>query len=225
MVTVVGGRTSPGRPNRLVTDIADGADQRLVLGPELCAQPAHMHVDGAGAAEEVITPNLLQQLSSGEYPAGVLSQVLQQFELFVGEVERTAAQPRGVGALIDHQLAEIDFADALLVGRPATPPYQQSQPGVDLGGSGAGKQDLVDTPIDRDGNQPAFVDHGHHGAGRAQQSAQAPRRSEIGARIDDGDVGRTGLQKRGDLSGSSAHRVRKQRQRWQYRLRVRIGGQ
>src|ERR1700683_2339622 len=63
-----------------VPDVADGADQGLVLGAELCAEPAHVHVDGPGAAEVVVSPDLLQQLGPGKNPSGVLGQELQQFE-------------------------------------------------------------------------------------------------------------------------------------------------
>jgi hypothetical protein len=63
-----------------VSDIADGADQGLVLGSELRPQPAHVHIDGPGAAEVVVAPDLLQQLGPGKYPAGVLGQELKQFE-------------------------------------------------------------------------------------------------------------------------------------------------
>ena len=59
----------PGRPDELVADVAHGADQLLVLGAELRAQPPHVHVDGAGAAEVVVAPDLLQQLGPGEDPA------------------------------------------------------------------------------------------------------------------------------------------------------------
>src|SRR5687767_13860353 len=72
----------------LVADVAHGADEGLVLGAELGAQPAHVDVDGAGAAEVVVAPDLLQQLGAGEHPAGVLREVLEELELLVGQVER-----------------------------------------------------------------------------------------------------------------------------------------
>src|SRR3954453_15946289 len=64
------------RSNGLVADVAYGADQRFVLRPELGAQSSHMHVHGAGAAEEVVTPHFLEQLRSSENTTGVLSQIL-----------------------------------------------------------------------------------------------------------------------------------------------------
>src|SRR5690606_16916127 len=43
-----------GRTDELVAHVADGADHPLVLGAELRPQPPDVHVDGAGAAEEVV---------------------------------------------------------------------------------------------------------------------------------------------------------------------------
>src|SRR6202046_984104 len=88
-----------------VPDVADRADQCLVLGAELGAQPAHMHVNGPGAAEVVIAPHLLQQLRPGEDPARVLGQELQQLELLEGQVKDAPVQPGRVGGLIDDELA------------------------------------------------------------------------------------------------------------------------
>src|SRR5690242_12396447 len=61
-----------------VADVADGADQGLVLGAELGAQPPDVDVDRARAAEVVVTPDLLQQLGPGEDPARVLGEELEQ---------------------------------------------------------------------------------------------------------------------------------------------------
>ena len=77
-----------GRQHEAVADVADGADQGLVLGPELGPEAAYVDVDGAGAAEVVVAPDLLQQLVAGEDPAGVLGEVLQQLELLERQVER-----------------------------------------------------------------------------------------------------------------------------------------
>src|SRR5436309_3197748 len=41
-----------------VADVAHGADQGLVLGAELGPEPPDVHVDGAGAAEVVVAPDL-----------------------------------------------------------------------------------------------------------------------------------------------------------------------
>ena len=127
-----------------------------------------MDVDGPGTTEEVITPHLLQQLGPGEHPAGVLSQVLQQFELLVGQVQWAAPQARGVGAFVDDEFAQAHFAQILLIGQPAASAHQQTQAGIDLGRTGSRKEDLVDAPIHVHRDQATLVDHGddgHRGAG------------------------------------------------------------
>ena len=83
-----------------------------------------MDVDCAGAAEEVVTPHLLEQLRAGEHPAGVLREVLQQLEFLVGQVKWAAAEARGVGALVDDKLAKSHFADTLLVGQATATAHQ-----------------------------------------------------------------------------------------------------
>ena len=49
-----------------VADVADGSDQRLVLGAELGPQPTDVHVHGAGAAVVVVAPHVGQQVFAGE---------------------------------------------------------------------------------------------------------------------------------------------------------------
>src|SRR5690606_7321592 len=70
-----------------VADVADRADERLEVA-ELRAQPPHVHVDRAGAAEVVVAPHLAEQLLAGEDARGVRGEEAQQFELLEGEVER-----------------------------------------------------------------------------------------------------------------------------------------
>src|SRR5680860_1341236 len=99
----------PGRRHEPVAHVADRPDLLLVLGPQLGAQPPHVDVDGAGAAEVVVAPDLLQQLGAGEDPAGVLGEVLEQLELLVRQVQQPAAHPGGVGRLLDHDVAGADL--------------------------------------------------------------------------------------------------------------------
>ena len=100
---------APGRWHEPVTNVADGANQRLVLGAELGAQPPDVHINRAGAAEVVIAPDLLEQLGPGEDPGRVLGQELQQLEFLERQVERAAAQAGRVGRLIDRQVAGPDL--------------------------------------------------------------------------------------------------------------------
>src|SRR4029450_8482907 len=81
------------RRQQLVAAPADGGDHRLVLGAELGAEAADVHVDGAGAAEEVVAPDLLEELGPGRDPARAGGQEPQQLELLVGEVEWPAPEP------------------------------------------------------------------------------------------------------------------------------------
>src|ERR1700722_2136977 len=74
--------------DELVADVADRTDQCLTVRAELCPQPTDMDVDGSGAAEVVVAPHLLKQLSAGEDPTRVLREVFQQLELLEGQVER-----------------------------------------------------------------------------------------------------------------------------------------
>src|SRR5262249_58329478 len=99
----------PGRRHdELVADLAYGADHRLVLGAQLGAQPPHVDVDRAGAAEVVVPPDLAQHLVAGEHPARVLGEELEQLELLVREVKRPALEPGGIGLLVDGELADPD---------------------------------------------------------------------------------------------------------------------
>src|SRR5664280_2838109 len=148
------GQRRDRRYDELVSDVADRADERFVLGPELRAQPAHVHVDRPCAAVVVIAPDLLQQLGAGKHPARVLGQVLEQLELLEGQVERSVAQPAGIGDLVDPKVAGPNHG---LLGRSAAadgaagPGGDQPQSCFDLGRSGGDEQDVVDAPL---GGQP-----------------------------------------------------------------------
>src|SRR5215204_6901305 len=58
-----------------VPDVANGANDRLVLGAELGAQPPHVYVHSARAAVIVVSPDIAQQLLAAEHPPRVLCQV------------------------------------------------------------------------------------------------------------------------------------------------------
>lgn len=63
-----------------VADVAHGTDQMFVFAAQLGAQATDVHVDGTGAAVIVVSPHLLQELRAREHTAGMLHQILQQFE-------------------------------------------------------------------------------------------------------------------------------------------------
>ena len=85
-----------------------------MLAAELGAQPPDVDVDGAGAAEVVVAPDLLEQLGAAEHAARVLGEELEQLELLVGQVEQPAPDPGGVGRLVDDDLAggDLDVSSA-----------------------------------------------------------------------------------------------------------------
>src|SRR5690348_3671188 len=101
--------------NESITDVPDGPDQRLVLGSELGAQASYVHVDRSGAAEVVVAPDLLEQLRAREDAARVLGEVLQELELLEGEVEDPALELRGVGGLVDGEVAVADLHGGVVV--------------------------------------------------------------------------------------------------------------
>src|SRR4051812_35214898 len=92
-----------------VPDVADRSDERLVLDAELGTQPPDVDVDGPGAAEVVVAPDLLQQLRPGEDPPRVLGQELEELELLVREVQDPAPDPRRVRHLVDNDVAGADL--------------------------------------------------------------------------------------------------------------------
>ena len=49
-----------GRGNKSVADVADRADHRLMFGPEFGSKATYVHVDGPGATEVVVAPDLLE---------------------------------------------------------------------------------------------------------------------------------------------------------------------
>ena len=186
-----------------------------MFGAEFGAQSPDVNVDGSGSAEEVIPPDLLQQLSSREHPAGVLRQILQQFEFFVRQIQWAAPQSGRIGSLIDDEFAQADIAQALLIGQSTPPAHQEAQSGVNLCRAGARQENIVDTPVVVHRDQAALIDHGddwHRRTGGPQQPTQAPGGRQIMACIHQGDVGRSGVKQRGDLARHAAHGVRQQRQ-------------
>src|SRR5580693_689199 len=83
-----------------VANVADRADQRLVLRAELGSEPPDVDIDCPGATEVVVAPYLLEQLRPGEYAPRMLGQELQQLELLEGQVEGAAVHPGRVGRLV-----------------------------------------------------------------------------------------------------------------------------
>src|SRR5699024_3293208 len=111
-----------------------------------------MDVDGPGTTEEVVAPDLLEQLCTGEHPAGMLAEVFEEFALLVGQFQGTPLDPGDVGLLVDHQLTDREEAAlGLTLGR--MPRGGEPEPGVHLRRTGGREEDVVETPVPTDGDQ------------------------------------------------------------------------
>src|SRR5699024_988269 len=101
-------------------DVAHGVDGVLEVFAEFRTQATNMHVNGAGAAEVVVSPYGQQDLIAGEDPFGVHGEELQQRELAIGQIEAAPAEVGGERGLVDAQGAgDDDHRLALGIPRPA----------------------------------------------------------------------------------------------------------
>ena len=167
-----------------------------------------MHVDRAGAAEVVVAPDLAEQLLAGEHPRRVRREEAQQLELLEGEVERPAVHLRRVAGLVDDDAGGLDLRAGLLLGQAAD---DEPDARIHLGRTGGLEHHVVDAPVGADRGQAALGEHQHerHGdAGGAQDLAQRLGAGEVGAGIDEDEVGGRGVDERcgfgGDLPGTVA---------------------
>src|SRR5699024_5966870 len=200
--------------DRLVPDVTDGPDQRLVIGAEFGPQPTHVHVDGAGGTEVVVPAPPLEEPGARQRPAGVPALVLEQLDLLVGQAARPPPDPGHIGLLVDPQLTHDDHA-ALAVPRRGVPGREKPEPRVDLRRAGAGQDDVVEPPVPGDRDQPALREHTDHGwpGAAGQHPAQGPGRDQLAAGIDDGDRGTGESGDRGGGGREQPDGVREQRQR------------
>ncbi len=118
-----------------------------MLRAEFGPQPAHVDVDRPGTSVVVITPHLLQELSTGEDSARMLREVLQQLEFLEGELERTASQLGRVGGLVHRQVAGPDDTGFRGTAGGRDPTDREPQPCLDLSGSGAVEDHVIDAPV------------------------------------------------------------------------------
>src|SRR5699024_1238663 len=103
-----------------IADVAHGVDGVLEVFAEFRTQPSNMHVNGAGAAEVVVSPHSHQELSAGEDPFGMHGEELQQRELAIGQIEAAPAEVGGECGLVDAQGAgDDDHRLPLGIPRPA----------------------------------------------------------------------------------------------------------
>src|SRR5262249_50093087 len=105
----------------LVADPPHGDDRRGV--PELAAQLADVHVDGARVAGERVAPHPLEQLVAREHEAAVVEQLPEQVELLRRELYLLAVHARLAPAGVDFEIAVDDLLRLHLaaVAHPAAP--------------------------------------------------------------------------------------------------------
>ena len=176
-----------------------------------------MDVDGPGAPVVVVAPDLLEQLGPREDPPGVLGQVLEEFELLVGQIEDPAPQPHAVGRLVDDQLPG---RDRRVLGLDLlAPPDGQPEAGLHLGGSGRVEEGVVDAPVRRQGRQTALGDDDEQWgrqSGRVEHAAQGLGLGEFAAGVDEDEVRLRSIHQRAGLGREDANMVTQQAQRGEH---------
>src|ERR671913_703090 len=195
------------RRQQLVADATDGGDHRLVLGAELGPEAADVDVHGAGAAEEVVAPDLLEELGPGRDPAGAGGQEPKQLELLVGQVERPAPEADLVGDGVDDQVADPD--GGVRVGHHRAL-GEQPDPGLDLGRAGGGEHEVGGAPV---ALQPGQAGLGHDDqdgqvvAGAAQDAAERLGAGEVAGGVDHHRLLGRRHRQAGLVQGQGGHRV------------------
>ena len=83
----------------------------------LFPQAPHRHVDGPDIAEIIVAPDGLQEVLPVDDLADVLGQIVEQFELPVGQVDVLAPLGDRVGLRVDRQITDLDIGVLLFFGR------------------------------------------------------------------------------------------------------------
>ena len=80
-------------PDELVANATHGEQMPRLSrhGFDLFSHPTHMDIDGAAAAEELVSPDLLEQLLACENLTGVLREEVQQVKFLRLQCEFCAA--------------------------------------------------------------------------------------------------------------------------------------
>ena len=215
----VAGGLGLGR-HEAIADVADRADERLVVGAELGAQTADVDVDRACAAEVVVAPDLLQQLLAGEDPAGVLGEELEELELLEREVEGAVLELGGVGRVVDDEAARgDDVALVVAVAGRGDAADAEPQASLELGGAGGGEDDVVHAPVGRGDGEAAFgqdQDQRALDAGGADDAGQAAHLGEVVAAVDEDGVARRRVEQGAGLGREDLDVVGQQRERGQH---------
>jgi hypothetical protein len=114
----------------------------------------------------------------------------EQFELLIGQVQRSTVHLRRVARLVDDDSGCLDLGLLRFCGQPI-----QCEPDarIHLRGAGRLEHDIRDTPVAVDRREPALGDdqkkrNGH--AGGDQNLAERLRSGEIASRVDEDQIAR-----------------------------------
>ena len=145
---------------------------------------------------------------------GMLGQELDQLELLERQLEVALADPGDVRRLVDRQApAAHDRLPGRGGDREGDLSAGEPDPGIDLGRSGRGQDDVVDAPVGGDRGQAALgddEDDRHLDPGVLDQPAQPAHRREVVAPVDEQDVALGSLEQHGHLGRQDPHPVRQQ---------------
>src|SRR4029453_3704855 len=125
-----------------IPDVADRADEILVVNTELGAEAPGVQVYSSGATVVVVAPDFGQQLLAGKHASGVLSEVLEELEFLERQVQGLATDPGRVARFIDHGPRSADLRLRLLFAW-YSPGHGQTDSGFDLSRAGRVQHDVI----------------------------------------------------------------------------------
>ena len=137
-----------------------------------------MHVDRTSATVVVVAPYFLQQLGAREHAAGVLDQVLEEFELLVCQIDGASMQGGGIAVGVHNEVAGANLAifhrGGGFGGRTGccgcgsvAALGDQSQSALDFGRGSGGDHHIRNAPLGVDHGEAAFGQHQHDWRGQA----------------------------------------------------------
>jgi hypothetical protein len=96
------------RRRQPVAHAAHGLDERRAVHVDLLAQVAHVGLDVAGVAAEVVVPDVVEDLCLRQHARGILHEVAKEPELGGRELDRHAGSPDLVGVVIEREVGELE---------------------------------------------------------------------------------------------------------------------
>ncbi|MDQ1549718.1 MAG: hypothetical protein QOD27_1376 [Microbacteriaceae bacterium] len=166
-----------------------------------------MNVDGPGAAEVVVAPDLAEQLLAGEHPGRMRRQETQELELLEGEVQWPAVDLRRVAGLVDDDAGRMDLVAGLVEGLP---PGHQPDAGIHFSRPRRFEDDIVDSPVGVDRRETALGEDQHQrnsDTGGVQDLAQRLGAGQVLSRIHENQVATGRADERRGLRGNLPHPV------------------